>query len=280
MCISTVYADATDTHHEQLTFGVFPYLPADKLEQLFAPIAARFSEIIGQPMVLRSRPDFDRFREQVSQQTYDIIFIQPFDYVRVAADNGYIPLACWSTGNNKSQGCNLKAVIVTLQESGIGNLEDLRGHVLGTPHPETAVALLVRHALIQDSLQDHIEIVATGNHNNCMQQVIIKKVDACITALPPATLFQKENNIQFRIIFESKPIPSTTIAAHRRLSPEIREKLRAELLSWSRENDTHKKLLHGGSWTHMCPMTDANYDPVRLIWKEFETSSSTSTTPY
>ena len=174
-----------------LSLGVFPYLPTSKLEQIFAPIAVRFGEVTGQPVTLRSRPDFDRFREQVSQQTYDIIFIQPFDYIRAAADNGYRPLACWVARDDQTPGCNLKAVIVTRKDSGIEKLDDLAGRRLSVPHTSAAVSLLARHALAMKELDSGVDIHSAGNHNNCMQQVVTRKTDACATAIPPFSLFQK-----------------------------------------------------------------------------------------
>ncbi len=121
---------------------MFPYPPTSKLEQIFVPIAARFGEVTGQPVTLRSRPDFDRFREQVSQQTYDIIFIQPFDYIRAAADNSYRPLACRVARNDQTPGCNLKAVIVTRKDSDIEKPDDLGGRRLSVPHVRAAARMI------------------------------------------------------------------------------------------------------------------------------------------
>lgn len=252
-----------------LSYGVFPYLPTERLEQVHAPIAARLGEVTGHHVHLRSRPDADRFREQVSQQTYDIIFVQPFDYVRAAADNGYQPLVCWSVADSPDASCELRAIVVTRRDSDVRQLDQLRGLRLGVPHPEAAVALLIRHALAEQGLADSVMLVPTGNHHNCMKQVVIRKVDACATAGPPAALFEQENGLQLRTLYTSDPIPSTMIAVHDRVSPAVRDAIRTELLSWQRSDTEQSALLHKGSWGSLRPVTDADYDPVRRIWQEF-----------
>jgi ABC-type phosphate/phosphonate transport system substrate-binding protein len=259
--LSSMQAEGQDT---DLMFGVFPYLPADTMEQIFAPIAARFSQLTGRPVNLRSRPDYERFREQVRQQTYDIVFIQPFDYVRVAADNGYLPLARWVSSSDPADEGNLCAIIVSRNDTGINTLEDLRGRDVAVPNMDSAVGLLGLDALARKKIEARTH--AAGNHLACLQQVQVKHAAACITAWPPMKLFKAKSGAQLKLIHTTEIIPSSLFAVHKRIPKQMRERIRDELLSWHTGAPYAEAFLERGGWTRLSPASDKDYDIVRDIW--------------
>jgi phosphonate transport system substrate-binding protein len=257
---------ASESQDSSLLFGVFPYLPPGKMEQIFAPIAARFSELTGRRIVLRSRPDYARFREQLKQQTYDIVFIQPFDYVRAAAPNGYIPLARWVSSEEVDDRGDLRAVVVARPDSGIETLSDLRGRTVAVPNLEAAVCLLGRYALMNKHIDANIH--AAGNHLACLQQVQVKRAAACITAWPPVKLFEHKNKVKLKLLYQSEAIPSSLFAVHERVPPGERRLLEQELLSWRNTDPASVPYLSRGAWTRLHPATDKDYDGVRKIWEQ------------
>lgn len=249
---------------DALTFGVFPYLPTPKMEQIFSPIAARFSELTGRPVVLRSRPDFVRFREQVRQQTYDIIFIQPFDYIRATANSNYIPLARWGAGNDEDDQGSLRAIVVTRSDSNVESINDLDGRAVAIPHPDAAVSLLGQHALSR--LHVKAEIHVAGNHLACLQQVQVKRAVACITAWPPVKLFENQHGVKLKPVYRTRKIPSAIFAVHTRVPAGQRQLLETELLSWASGSPVQKNYLSRAGWTRLHRATDKDYDVVRDIW--------------
>ena len=60
---------------------------------MYTPIAAEFSKVPGQPVTLKTKASFEAFTDEIEKETYDIAFVQPFDYVRAHDKHGYIPLA-------------------------------------------------------------------------------------------------------------------------------------------------------------------------------------------
>lgn len=255
-----------DNSNNNLTFGVFPFLPTKKMEQIFAPIAARFSELTDRPVVLRSRPDFVRFREQLKQQTYDIVFVQPFDYIRVAADGGYIPLARWVASNDKNDRGNLSAIIVARADSVVESINNLDGRAVAVPHPDAAVSLLGRHALAKQHVKAEIHVA--GNHLACLQQVQVRRAAACITAWPPVKLFEKKHAVSLKLIYKTEVIPSSLFAVHERVPASQRKSLANELLSWRTGDPVQKAYLSRGGWTRLYPAADKDYDIVRAIWAQ------------
>lgn len=261
----TPYAVA-DNGGNSLSFGVFPYLPTKEMEKIFAPIAARFSELTGQSVTLRSRPDYERFREQIAQQAYDILFVQPFDYVSVAANNGYVPLARWVASGDGDDHGDLKAVIVAREDSTLKTIGDLQDKTVAVPNFDAAVSLLGRYALAK--LGINVKLREAGNHIACLQQVQIKRSAACITAWPPVKLFEKKNGVKLHLIYTTDTIPSSLFAIHTRVPLQQRKLLENELLSWRSDNPNDTVYLSRGAWTRLYPATDKDYDVVRKIWTE------------
>ena len=256
---------------DSLTFGVFPYLPTARMEQIFAPIAARFGELTGRPIVLRSRPDYGRFREQVKQQAYDILFIQPFDYIRVGAPNGYIPLARWVATDDSDDRGDLSAIMVARPDTGIESLQDVQNRAVAVPNLDAAVSLLGRYVLRNQRVNAHIR--SAGNHLACLQQVQVKRAAACITAWPPVKLFEQKNGVKFKVIYQTRAIPSSLFAVHRRVPAEQRKLLQKELLSWRKGDPASAAYLSEGAWTRLYPATDKDYDIVRDIWTQVGTGN-------
>jgi phosphonate transport system substrate-binding protein len=256
---------------DSLTFGVFPYLPTARMEQIFAPIAARFGELTGRPIVLRSRPDYGRFREQVKQQAYDILFIQPFDYIRVGAPNGYIPLARWVATDDSDDRGDLSAIMVARPDTGIESLQDVQNRAVAVPNLDAAVSLLGRYVLRNQRVNAHIR--SAGNHLACLQQVQVKRAAACITAWPPVKLFEQKNGVKFKLVYQTRAIPSSLFAVHRRVPAEQRKLLQKELLSWRKGDPASAAYLSEGAWTRLYPATDKDYDIVRDIWTQVGTGN-------
>jgi len=264
-------ATAAIAGDDSLTFGVFPYLPTARMEQIFAPIAARFGELTGRPIVLRSRPDYGRFREQVKQQAYDILFIQPFDYIRVGAPNGYIPLARWVATDDSDDRGDLSAIMVARPDTGIESLQDVQNRAVAVPNLDAAVSLLGRYVLRNQRVNAHIR--SAGNHLACLQQVQVKRAAACITAWPPVKLFEQKNGVKFKLVYQTRTIPSSLFAVHRRVPAEQRKLLQKELLSWRKGDPASAAYLSEGAWTRLYPATDKDYDIVRDIWTQVGTGN-------
>jgi phosphonate transport system substrate-binding protein len=241
------------------------------MEQIFAPIAARFGELTGRPIVLRSRPDYGRFREQVKQQAYDILFIQPFDYIRVGAPNGYIPLARWVATDDSDDRGDLSAIMVARPDTGIESLQDVQNRAVAVPNLDAAVSLLGRYVLRNQRVNAHIR--SAGNHLACLQQVQVKRAAACITAWPPVKLFEQKNGVKFKLVYQTRTIPSSLFAVHRRVPAEQRKLLQKELLSWRKGDPASAAYLSEGAWTRLYPATDKDYDIVRDIWTQVGTGN-------
>lgn len=251
-------ADAQPAGKNEYVMGVFPHLPPRDLEDVFAPMASDLGTHIGRHVALRSNTTFERFTENLEKQEFDIAFVQPFDYVRVADKYGYRPLA---TRVEK-----LAAIVVVKPDSPLASLANLKGKRIALPPESSAVSHLFLGQLRAGGINpdQDVKLSRHRSHVSCMQQVIIGEADACVTAAPALRFFQEKMHAELRIIAQSREIPHTLFIVHPRVPKKDREAIRARILSWDKTEEG-KKLLARGQLTPFVPISDSDYDVVRKL---------------
>jgi phosphonate transport system substrate-binding protein len=248
-------AGAADGPYE---FGVLPYLPPAKIQQLYEPIAADFEAKLGRPVWLSSMPDFSLFLGALSKEIYDIAFVQPFHYVEAHDKYGYLPLARRSEP--------LQAFIVVRPDSPLRTIKDLKGKIIANPPAGSMVAHLTSMALQEAGINPATGVTRDYGKNqfSCMQSVLIRAADACGTAEQALMHFEEEKQMKtrFRIVHTTPPSPSSVFVVHKRVAEKDRELLLNTILAWPTTAEG-KKLLKAGQFIPFAPALDADYDSVR-----------------
>lgn len=246
---------------DEYTFAVFPHLPPADIERIFAPMAKELSVAIGKPVKFTSATSFTSFKSRLMNEEFDIAFVQPFDYVTIADELGYIPLA--------ARGEDLKAIIVVRPDSGINSIQDLKGKKIATPPRIAAVSYLIKDHLQQNNLKPgkDTRIVYRRSHISCMQQVQIRSVDACGTARPPLRVYRARMKKNLKIIGETRAIPHALFAVHPRVDASVRDTIAQRILAW-KDTPEGKKILSTGYFRSFKPTQDSTYNIVREIKKK------------
>ncbi len=236
--------------------GVFPYLPPRELEKVFSPIAADLSKAIGRPVTFRTSSTYRKFMEHLDNQVFDIAFVQPFDYIRIADKYGYKPLATRQE--------TLTALIVTKQDSPLNNVGDLKNKTVALPPEVAAVSHLVTDLMNTNHFVPGKDIKLTHHrsHISCMQQILIGTADACGTAAPALRFFQHKMKVELKIIGQSRAIPHTLFCIHPRVSEKEQQAILKQILEWGK-TESGKQLLARGKLKPMMPIKDSDYNIVR-----------------
>ena len=190
--------------------------------------------------------------------------MQPFDYVRIAAQKGYIPLVTHSD--------NLNAIIITTANSRINTVHDLKGKTLALPPSVAAISYLSKIILEQANMDysTDLTLVYTKNHASCMQLVLIGKVDACGVAAHPLRLFQKNNNLQLKQIAISPSIPHALFVIRDNVSDKLLKKLQQKMLTIKLSDDAQKLFIKEGTKNPFRLVNDNEYDTVRDYWNKYK----------
>jgi len=235
---------------------VFPHFSAGQIENMFAPIAVDLSKALGRPVALKTKSSYVAFTTELDRESYDIAFIQPFDYVRAHDLHGYIPLA--------RRGERLAALIAVKADSPLQTLADLKGKKLGLPPEVAAVSHLTKMALLQAHIDPRTDVTIQyyKAHDSCLQQVLIGEVAACGTAAYPIRFFENKWHVKFRVLAKSQSISHSLFVVHPRVPKSDREIILKTILSLA-DTETGRKLLEKGELKPFIAVTDAEYDSVR-----------------
>ena len=256
--LTAILASLLTRADDALKFGVFPYLPQSKLQELFTPIAADFEKALGRKVELSSRAEYATFAEGLRSQTFDIALIQPFDYPAARDRHGYLPVA--------RRGEHLEALIIVPIDSKIRSLKDLKGKTVANPPSEAAVSYLTSMALL-DAGVDPLKGVKREfgkSHFSCMQSVLVGSADACGTAEQALLHFEKEKQMtsKFRILYKTPPVAHSLFVVHERVPTEVRGRLQSLILNWP-NTEAGKKIIENGQFIPFVLAQDKDYQSVR-----------------
>jgi len=259
---ATADPEQTRVTKSEYLMGVFPYLAPRELEKMYSPIAAEFSITLKKDVLFRTSSTYKNFMKNLDKQIYDIVFVQPFDYVSIADKYGYRPLAT----RNKP----LPAIIVIKPDSAIKSIKDLRGKTISLPPSVAAMSYLVKDHLEKNGIDPDKDITIEHHrsHASCMRSVLIGNAQACGTAPPALRFFQDKMKSELKIIAKTKGIPSTLFAIHPRITEKQRKALLKQITSWP-DTEKGKKLLKSTKVQAFIPIKDKKYNGVRIMSKKF-----------
>lgn len=242
---------------ESYGLGVFPHMPKNKLFHVYQPIAEDFQQLLQRPVTLLTKNDYQTFQQQLSEQRYDIAFVQPFDYVQAHDHYDYLPLA--------RRSAPLSTIFVVRKDSKLQNIADLKGGALQALSSTAAVSRVGEKALQQQGfdLEKDIKIQRSKNHFACMQSVLIGDADACVTARRALAHFEGVKiKDKLRIIHQAVPIPHALFIVHRRVPEETRQQLQQHIVNWP-NTSAGQALLKNGNLIPFVVATDDEYDLLR-----------------
>ncbi len=241
------------------TLGVVPFLPPVRLEERHGHFASALSLGLGRHIEFRTRSTFEAFRKEIEDQTFDIILVQPFNYVVAADQYGYLPLA----RANES----LTAVIMVTENSDLKSLRDLKHKVLAMPPMSAAVSRLSRAALSEIGLKIRSDLTMTHlrTYSACLQAVLIGEADACATKVVSLRVFQSSRNLTLRTLAETESIPHVLFAVHERVPRHDRDVMRRTIFELS-DTATGREALKNSGWLKgFVAAKDEDYDIVRSM---------------
>jgi ABC-type phosphate/phosphonate transport system substrate-binding protein len=237
-------------------FGVFPYLPVLTIDRIFGPIAASFSKDLGRPVYLKTKSNFEKFADELADQSYDIVFVHPFFYVDAADKYHYLPLARLDQ--------ELTGVVMVAEERSWHDWHDLVGKTLALPPELAAISEMVRAALIEAGLRPGVDVILQHyrTKTSCLQAVVLGSADAC--AIPRFVLAQIESiaDMRLHVMIETAPIRHFVFAVHERVPAADRARLLDCILAWS-HTEAGRAVLAAGAWAGFVPARDQEYDQVR-----------------
>jgi len=221
-------------------FGAFPHLEILQMEQVFTPMALELSNVLRRRVIFHTRSTFAQFTQDLAAKRYDFALIQPFDYPAAHDKWGYVPLV------HREE--PITGSIMVRADSPLRSLKDLAGHKLGLPPEGSAVSYMTKLALDEAGLNISrgVHVIYYKTHESCLQQLVIRNIEACGSEGHLIRLFEKKWSVHFRVLGTTPPIPGAVLVAQSRIPNAEREALIKAILEWPDNENVRGFLQLGG----------------------------------
>jgi phosphonate transport system substrate-binding protein len=237
--------------------GVLPVQTAALAGERAALFAHALAPVMGglQP---RTATSFEAFNAAVRRGAYDVVLIQPFDFVEL---EGVADLVAVARMNHP-----LAAYFVVREDASLTRLADLRGATIAMPPPNAAVSYMGRDLLRRSNLAPGTDVTIkyVADHAVCLQAVQVKTVAACVSTDLAVTRAGSLMGAGFRTLARSEPFPHIVLAAKRSLPPELRARI-AETVVHLGETEEGRASLQRVGLRPFVAATSADFARVRAM---------------
>jgi phosphonate transport system substrate-binding protein len=144
--VTLILATASAAQDRELVFGVtegVTYQATPKeIRDKFTPLAEYVGKAAGRRVKVVLVPAYDDVRAGMAKQEYDLVFIHPAHVAMAEIKEGRYKAIAWTSGFTDYT----VSVLVNANEP-LKSLDDLKGHTLVTPDPDSITAMMVRAML-------------------------------------------------------------------------------------------------------------------------------------
>ena len=219
---------------------------------------------LKRPVQLKLSADLSKAADELASGNVDIAYLTPVAYIKAQRAGGARLVAKTVTRGDKS----FQLMLVVHRDSPAKSVRDLAGKsfAFGDPAAILQRAVLVNAGLRLEQLGSHKFI---GHYDNIARGVANGDFDAGI--LKDTTAYEWERK-GLRILHASPPLPPYNIAVSRRVDEPTRNALRQALLRLNPRDPAHRNVVESldKNYDGFAPVTDAEYDVVRMLVKPFE----------
>ncbi|MDR1423683.1 MAG: phosphate/phosphite/phosphonate ABC transporter substrate-binding protein [Azoarcus sp.] len=234
LCVSAAplrHVAAADVHDGRaLRLGIAPFSSVPVLLRMHEPLRDALAQALAREVTVFSAANHERFRSNALSGNYDIV-IAPAHFLPVLIDNGYVPLVRYRNP--------FELLLVTRKSSGIREVEDLRGRIIGLPDYLSFFYFVGKQWL--DTLgwragRDYT-LSEQPSHTSALLAVHSGQIDAALTSLPPWLLLK--SNVRSRLVPINTgipPLPSMTTLVRKDLGAKAVDRIRTALNAFSRSS--------------------------------------------
>lgn len=236
------------------SISIAPQFEQRKLYATWKPIVDELERRTGLRFNLITTLAIRDFHNAYAKGEFDFVYVDPYNIVHFHESQGYIPLV--------ADKLPLRGIIVVRKVGPIKTPADLDGKTVAFPSPNApGASLLVRSSLEQVY---HVQVSPLYVKTHSSVYLHVAKGLAAAGGGVEKTLQEQDELLraQLRVIYTTRSCPSHPIAAHPRVSPEVRDKVRKALLALG-ETAEGKKMLNEVPIEQLIPVKYEDYASMR-----------------
>jgi len=251
----------SETQNHEYKFGVFPYLSSDMMHDIYFPVSRKLSDELEQDVKFLTEASHKKFIQRLNNEYYDFVLIPPFWFPVAVDHKQYLPALKMAEP--------FVSLILTLDNSTINAVNDLKGKTVSTPPGFSPVVSLITRELVDQGLVPGRDVIFKSNEtvDECLQQLIDNNSSACISPPYAPAHFERKTGVKLRKILTSASIPSVALLIHSRVDKESHQKIYNSFLSLDK-TPQGRALLQGMQTKRFIPVVKNEYDVVKDIMKK------------
>jgi phosphonate transport system substrate-binding protein len=251
---------------DTLVMGIFPRRDAALTAKLFRPLSRYLEQELGMRVSLEMSTDYDTFLANLKLRRYDLVHLNPFDYLSAHEKLAYDALV----QNEEFGEATIRGAIFVRRDSGIRQLSDLKGKkILFGGGPQAMMSYIVPTYLLQQAgltKQDYQESYAT-NPPNAVLATYLQRADAAgagevVRRLPVVT--SKIDVDQLKMVAVSQPLSHLPWAVKQEMPTALKQRLKGLLIDL-KQSEKGRKILKQARLSAFNSATDSDYDAHRDI---------------
>ncbi len=262
LCFSPVAGYALSPQ-ETLKVAIIPHRSNLGNEQAYSTFFSALSNATGLGFTWLGSKTYDDVVNKIEEAEADIGYVGPFAYVD-AQDRFGVKIICRTLSEDNDEFYH--SMIITRKDSGIKNLQDLKGKSFSFTDPKSTSGYLFPMAELKASginKEDFREVRFLKRHANSLLAVYKGHVDAGATSIT-ATDKIDINMDEIQIIWQSEPIYRGLWIARKDLPEEQFDKIQQAMLQMS-GSEEKEAIFNELTTKGFIVGKDSDYDNVRQV---------------
>jgi len=242
LTLASVLATGAAAEEKELVFGVtegITYQATPKeIRDKFTPLAEYVGKAVGRRVKVVLVPAYNDVRAGMAKQEYDLVFIHPAHVAMAEIKGGRYKAIAWTSGFT-----DYTVSLLINSDGSLKVLDDLKGHTLVTPDPDSITAMMVRAMLRTGKLP-----VTTAKPDGQNAKDLAASVRVISTRYQDAVPFYIENGFAQagataaksvvkswtdkggKVLVQSRAVPIKQLLVSSAMPAEEQERIRAALL--------------------------------------------------
>lgn len=208
-----------DEASEPFLLSAPPREPREVAERVYGPIAELLSEATGQEFVYEYPDNPLSYWQDLQQDKYDVVFDESHFTSWMILNHQHLPLV-------KVSGALIYVYYIDNSNEELNTLEDLAGGTVCGQSPPNQGTLALLEQFDNPFRIPHL--VPFEGWERIYEAVSQRE---CTAGIAPLQLFDQLNDDEMHPLYMTRPVPNQTFAAGRRLSPQLKSRITAALLS-------------------------------------------------
>ena len=243
---AALYSTAPAFAQTVLKVTTIPEEAATEQIRKFGPITRYLERTLGMKVEFTPVNDYPAAVEALVNKQVDLVWFGGFTHVQAQIRSGgkIIPLA------QREEDAQFRSVFITLNDSGIKSLADLKGkQVSFGSASSTSGHLMPRSFILQAKLdpdKDFKRIAYSGAHDATIASVVSGRVDAAALDITVWRKFVDEKKVdtaKVNVFFTTPPYYNYNWSVHADLPLALRERITKALLDLSMQTPEGKEIL-------------------------------------